>query len=175
MKKTAIFCSAKNSIPLHQKANVNYKVTCLGCNENYVEKNDRNLVTRLSEHVSCENQPMYQHPSKCEYFSNIIIQLDYQTLMLQQHRSITYNTFSMLLHVSIIFKIPNGPSCYFQKHCTSKILHVIITDSLKPICKRVFVKLLFCGNRTIHKLKIVLSRSNNCFFNVLTMFENCIY
>ena len=32
IKKTAVFCSAKDSIPTHQKANVSYKFTCPGCN-----------------------------------------------------------------------------------------------------------------------------------------------
>ena len=43
-KKTANFCSGKNSIPIHQKANAIYKVTCPGCNENYIGKTDHNLV-----------------------------------------------------------------------------------------------------------------------------------
>ena len=56
-----MFCSAKESIPIHQKANVIYKVTCPGCNEDYVGKTGRNLVTRLNEHASHEDQSMYQH------------------------------------------------------------------------------------------------------------------
>ena len=71
-KGTAIFCSAKDSIPIHQKTKVIYKVTCPGCNEDYVGKTDRNLITRLNEHASHENQPMYQHLSKCEHFAHII-------------------------------------------------------------------------------------------------------
>ena len=35
-----------------------YKVTCPGCNEDYIGKIDRNLVTRLNEHASREDQPM---------------------------------------------------------------------------------------------------------------------
>ena len=58
-KKTAIFCSAENSIPIHQKANVIYKVSCPGCHEDYVGKTDWNLVTRLNEHASREDQAMY--------------------------------------------------------------------------------------------------------------------
>ena len=60
-KKTAMFCSANDSIPIRQKANVIYKVTFPDCNEDYVGKTYRNLVTRLSEHASREDQPMYQH------------------------------------------------------------------------------------------------------------------
>ena len=58
-KKTEIFCSAKDSIAILQKANVIYRVTCLSCNEDYVRKTDLNLVTRLNEYASRENQLMY--------------------------------------------------------------------------------------------------------------------
>ena len=71
-KKTAMFCSGKGSIPIHLKANVIYKVTCPGCNEDYIGKTDRNLVTILNKHACCEHQPMYQHLSQCEHFSHII-------------------------------------------------------------------------------------------------------
>ena len=71
-KKTAMFCSAKDSIPTHQKANFIYKVTCPDCNKDYVGKTDRNLVTRLNQHAFSEDQPMYQHLSKCEHFAYII-------------------------------------------------------------------------------------------------------
>ena len=67
-----MFCSAKDSIPIYQKANVIYKVTCPGCNENYVGKTDRNLVTRLNELASHEDQPMHQHLSNCEYLTHTI-------------------------------------------------------------------------------------------------------
>ena len=72
-KNTAFFCSAKDSIPIHQKANVIYKATCSGCHDYYVGKTDHNLVTRLSEQFPHEDQPMYKHLSKCEHFSNIMI------------------------------------------------------------------------------------------------------
>ena len=67
-----MFCSAKDIIPIHQKANVIYKVTCHGCNEDYIGKIDRSLVTRLNEHASHEIQPMYQHLSKREHFVHIV-------------------------------------------------------------------------------------------------------
>ena len=68
-KKTTMFCSAKDSVPKHQKANVIYKITCLGYNEDYIGKTDCNLVTKLNEHASREDEPMYQH---CEHFAHII-------------------------------------------------------------------------------------------------------
>ena len=67
-----MFCSAKDSIPIHQKANVICKVTCPCSYEDYVGKTDRNLVMRSNEHGSREDQPMYQHLSKCEHFAHII-------------------------------------------------------------------------------------------------------
>ena len=71
-KETVIFCSAKNSIPIHHKANVICKVTYPGCNEYYVGKTDRSLVTRWNEHVFREDQPMCQQLTKCEHFAHII-------------------------------------------------------------------------------------------------------
>ena len=41
-----MFCSAKNSILIHQKVNVIYKVTCPASGDNYVRKTDPNLVMR---------------------------------------------------------------------------------------------------------------------------------
>ena len=67
-----MFCSAKDSILIHQEANVIYEVTCSGCNEDYVGKTDRNSVTRFNEHTSREDQPMCQHLSKCEHFAHIV-------------------------------------------------------------------------------------------------------
>ena len=67
-----MFCSAMDSIPLHEKANVICTVTCPDSNEDYVGKIDCNLVTRFDEHASHEGQPMHQHLSKCEHFAHII-------------------------------------------------------------------------------------------------------
>ena len=53
-KKTAMFCSAEDSIPIHQYADVIYKITCPSCNEDYTGKTDCNLVTKLNEHDSRE-------------------------------------------------------------------------------------------------------------------------
>ena len=64
-KKTAFFWSAKDSTPIHQKGNIINKVTCPGCNQDYIGKSNRSLVTRLNEHGS-------QLPSKCEHFAHII-------------------------------------------------------------------------------------------------------
>ena len=63
-KKTAMFCSASDNIPIHQKATGIYTVTCPGCNKDYAGKTDRNLVTRLNQHGSLKNQPTYQCLSK---------------------------------------------------------------------------------------------------------------
>ena len=59
-------------IPTLQKSNVVSCLTCPGCNEKYIGKTDRNLVTRLKEQGSCDDQPMYQHLSECEHYNDII-------------------------------------------------------------------------------------------------------
>ena len=69
-KKTVMFCSDKDSIPIREK-NKCYLQSHLSWLyiDDYVGKIDRNLVTRLNEHASREDQPMYQHLSKCEHFA----------------------------------------------------------------------------------------------------------
>ena len=113
-----MFCSAKDSIPIRQKANLIYKVTCPGSNEDYVGKTDRNLITRLNEHTSHEDQPMYQHLSKCEHFAHIIDlhrlpDIDASTAEINNKRhfvDILFLTFVFWTHAV------TGPNCYFQKH-----------------------------------------------------------
>ena len=111
-KKTTMFCSAKDSVPKHQKANVIYKITCLGYNEDYIGKTDCNLVTKLNEHASREDEPMYQH---CEHLDILLVYIDYQILLLQQQRSITNHTLLTLLILTFVFWTPavTGPNCYF--------------------------------------------------------------
>ena len=48
--KLATFCSNKDHIQFQQKANVIHRITCSGCYSKYIEKTDRNIITRLDEH-----------------------------------------------------------------------------------------------------------------------------
>ena len=61
-----MFCSVKDKIPTHQKSNVIYIINCPGCGEDYAGKNERCVVTRLNEHSSRSDQPMFQHLQHCE-------------------------------------------------------------------------------------------------------------
>ena len=70
--KLAMFCNTKDSISIDQKANVIYKITCPGCFKQYIGKTDRNFITRLNEHGSKVEQPMYQHLSNCSAFNDIL-------------------------------------------------------------------------------------------------------
>lgn len=45
---------------------------CPCCKENYIGKTDRNLVTRLHEHRSRDNQAMHQHHLKWEHFIDTV-------------------------------------------------------------------------------------------------------
>ena len=121
-KGTAIFCSAKDSIPIHQKTKVIYKVTCPGCNEDYVGKTDRNLITRLNEMLPMKINLCISTYRNVNTLHILLIYTDYQTLMLQQQRSITNDILLTLLFLTSVFwtHAVTGPNCYFQKHCTSK-------------------------------------------------------
>ena len=67
-KKMAMFCSAKDKIKTPQKANIIYDIQCPACKEHYIGKTDRCFVTRLDEHGSRHDQPMFQHLVNCQQF-----------------------------------------------------------------------------------------------------------
>ena len=68
-----MFCNTKNIISVDQKYNVIYRITCPGCFQEYVGKTDRNLITRIDEHGTKVDQPMYQHLSNCSGFNECIM------------------------------------------------------------------------------------------------------
>ena len=80
-KKPAMFCSAKDFIPTLQKLNVVYCSTCPECNEKYIDKTGCNLVTHLYKHGSLDDQPMYQHLSKCEHYNDTANLMKYWILI----------------------------------------------------------------------------------------------
>ena len=55
----------------HQKTNTIYCITCPVCQNNNIRKIDRNIITRLNEHVTRNDQPMFQQLKLCEKFLNI--------------------------------------------------------------------------------------------------------
>ena len=60
-KKMAMFCSAKEKIKTTQLANIIYDIQCPACKEHYIGKTYRCFVTRLDEHGSRHDQPIFQH------------------------------------------------------------------------------------------------------------------
>ena len=67
-----MFCSVKDFIPTLQKSNVVYCLTCPDCNEKYIGKTDRNLVTCQNEQGSRDDQPFYQHLTKFKDCNGIV-------------------------------------------------------------------------------------------------------
>ena len=67
-----MFCSTKDFIYTLQKLNVACRLTCPRYDKKYTDKTDHNLVTRLNEQGSPDDQPMYQHLSKSECYNNIV-------------------------------------------------------------------------------------------------------
>ena len=59
-------------IEFQQKANVVYRITCPGCYNNYNRKTDRNIITRMDEHGTKPDQPMYQHLTNCAQFAEYL-------------------------------------------------------------------------------------------------------
>ena len=64
----AMFCLAKGKIKTTQKANIIYDIKCRACKEHCIGKSDRCFVTRLDEHGSRHDQPMFQHLVNCQQF-----------------------------------------------------------------------------------------------------------
>ena len=67
-----MFCPTKDKIPIEQKSNLIYEITCPGCANKYVGKTDRCLIIRLKEHGSRIDQPMHQHLQNCELFHDYV-------------------------------------------------------------------------------------------------------
>ena len=71
--KLSMFCNTKDSISAEQKSNVIYRISCPRCFQKYAGKTDRNLITRLNEHGTKVDQPMYQHLSNCSAFNDHVM------------------------------------------------------------------------------------------------------
>ena len=67
--KLSMFCPTKDRVMWNQKAKVIYIIQCPGCQNDYVGKTDRNLITRLSQHGEKEDQLMFHHFRSCEKFN----------------------------------------------------------------------------------------------------------
>ena len=59
--KLVMFCSSKDQIQFQKKTNVIFKITCPGCFKKYIDKTDRNIITKKVEHGNKPYQPIYQH------------------------------------------------------------------------------------------------------------------
>ena len=71
-KKLSFLCSTKDKIPVEQRSNVIYQITCPGCGEKYVGKTNRCLKIRMTEQGTRFDQPMYRHLSSCTEFTNYV-------------------------------------------------------------------------------------------------------
>ena len=69
------FCPTKDKLPKSQFSNVVYKITCPGCCSEYIGKTDRNFSTRIHEHATRENEPMFKHLSECAPFEDSLSML----------------------------------------------------------------------------------------------------
>ena len=65
-----------------------YRITCPGCNDTYIGKTDRCIITRLKEHGERTEQPMYQHLLKCQSFHENVEMLN-----------VLYNDVNEELHI----------------------------------------------------------------------------
>ena len=69
-KKISFICTTKDKIPIEQKSNIIYEITCPGCDQKYIGKTDRCLGLRMDEHSRRIDQPMYNHLINCSKFNH---------------------------------------------------------------------------------------------------------
>ena len=64
----AMFCLAKDKVKITQKVNIVCNIQYSAGKKHYNGKTDRCFVTRLDEHGSRHDQPMFQHLVNCQQF-----------------------------------------------------------------------------------------------------------
>ena len=110
-----MFCSVKDFIPTLQKSNVFYCLTCPDCNEKYIGKTDRNLVTCQNEQGSRDDQPFYQHLTKCKDCNGIVNLMklpdtDSPTVAIDKKE---YILKTVLIHFRIVDSCSNWSQLFF--------------------------------------------------------------
>ena len=70
--KISDFCSIKDKLPNEQKNQIIYNITCPACGEKYVGKTECCFKTRMDEHGTRAEQPMFQHLLNCSAFSYLM-------------------------------------------------------------------------------------------------------
>ena len=71
-KKISYFLSKKDKVPDLQRSNLIYEFTCPGCNEFYIGKTERNLNTRLKEHLDPAKSAISKHLTDCDNANYLI-------------------------------------------------------------------------------------------------------
>ena len=94
--KLVMFCSNKDKIAPLNKANVVYIFSCPGCFKTYIGKTERNLITRLEEHVEGRDSAINLHLNSCSLYHDYlhIFKIFYDNFSFQSHKrtSIMSNT-----------------------------------------------------------------------------------
>ena len=99
--KLAMFCSNKDKVDLLNKANVVYLFTCPGCSKTYIGKTERNLITRLEEHVEGRESAINSHLNSCILYHDYIsiFTIFYDKFSFQSHEHTTITSFTKILNV----------------------------------------------------------------------------
>ena len=70
--KLAMFSIIKDHVQFQPKASVVCRITCPGSYNKYIGKTNRNIITRMDEHGTKPDQPMYQHLTNCAQFAEYL-------------------------------------------------------------------------------------------------------
>ena len=71
--KLAMFCSNKDHIHFQKKADVVYRIMCRDCCNKNIGKTETYITTRMDEHGTKPDQPMYQYVTNCAHFTEYLM------------------------------------------------------------------------------------------------------
>ena len=67
-KKFSPYCNVNDKVPHEQRNTIIYRITCPGCDEKYIGKTERCLISRMNEHGTRNTEPIFKHLSECQMF-----------------------------------------------------------------------------------------------------------
>ena len=69
-KKMLFYGDIKDKVGNAQRNHIIYKIKYPGCNDCYIGKTKRCIITRITEHDTKETETMFKHLSECEMFKD---------------------------------------------------------------------------------------------------------
>ena len=99
--KLAMFCSNKDKLNPLNKANVVYLFTCPGCSKTNIGKTERNLITRLEEHVEGRESAINLHLNVCSSYHDTLslFKIFYDKFNFKMHKHTTIISSTKIIDI----------------------------------------------------------------------------